>query len=100
MQLAEVLRYAGPWGQCFVEPLFDDEFEILDWRIVAEKHLKLKLRHSVTGDEVDAIAFNQSSDFLQTAATRYRMVYRMDVNEFRGQRTLQLIIQYIESELI
>ncbi|MCK5262465.1 MAG: single-stranded-DNA-specific exonuclease RecJ, partial [Gammaproteobacteria bacterium] len=98
MQLAEVLRFAGPWGQCFSEPLFDDEFEILDWRIVGEKHLKLKIRHHASGEDVDAIAFNQSADVLQAGTSSYRMIYRMDVNEFRGRRTLQLIIQYIESK--
>ena len=96
LQLAETLRFAGPWGQCFSEPLFDDEFDVLDWRIVGEKHLKFKLRHNISGEEVEAIAFNQSPDVLQTGDSSLRMIYRMDVNEFRGRKTLQLIIQYIE----
>ncbi|MDH5710208.1 MAG: single-stranded-DNA-specific exonuclease RecJ [Gammaproteobacteria bacterium] len=97
LQQAEALRLAGPWGQCFAEPLFDDEFDVIDWRIVGEKHLKCRVRHGVSGDEVDAIAFNQGADVLQTGTTSYRMIYRMDVNEFRGNRNLQLIIEYIES---
>ena len=98
LPLAETLRFAGPWGQCFSEPLFDDEFDVLDWRIVGEKHLKLKLLHNVSGEEVEAIAFNQSADVLHAGESSLRMIYRMDVNEFRGRKSLQLIIQYIESK--
>jgi single-stranded-DNA-specific exonuclease len=97
LQQAEALRFAGPWGQCFSEPLFDDEFDVLDWRIVGEKHLKFKLLHKVADEEVDAIAFNQSADILQAGQSSLRMIYRMDVNEFRGRRNLQLIVEYIES---
>ena len=96
LQIAETLRFAGPWGQGFSEPLFDDEFDVLDWRIVGEKHLKFKLLHNVSGEEVEAIAFNQSADVLQAGKSSLRMIYRMDVNEFRGRRNLQLIIEYIE----
>ena len=96
LQQAETLRFAGPWGQCFSEPLFDDEFDVLDWRIVGEKHLKLKLRHNMSGEEVEAIAFNQGAEVLDAGETAIRMIYRMDVNEFRGRKTVQLIIQHIE----
>ena len=97
LQQAETLRFAGPWGQCFAEPLFDDEFDVLDWRIVGDKHLKLRLLHKVSREDVDAIAFNQNADILQAGQSSLRMIYRMDVNEFRGRRSLQLIIEYIES---
>ena len=96
LQLAETLRFAGPWGQCFSEPLFDDKFDVLDWRIVGEKHLKLKLRHNVSGEQVEAIAFNQDAEVFDTGETAISMIYRMDVNEFRGRKTVQLIIQHIE----
>ncbi|MCW8922241.1 MAG: single-stranded-DNA-specific exonuclease RecJ [Gammaproteobacteria bacterium] len=97
LSMAETLRFAGPWGQCFSEPLFDDEFDVLDWRIVADKHLKLRLRHNVSDEQLEAIAFNQSAEVLQAGQLSLRMIYRMDVNEFRGRRSLQLIIQHIES---
>jgi len=93
---AETLRFAGPWGQCFPEPVFDDEFDVLDWRIVGEKHLKLKLRHNVSNQQVEAIAFNQGAEVLDAGESALRMIYRMDVNEFRGRKNLQLIIQHIE----
>lgn len=94
---AEVLRFAGPWGQQFPQPVFDDEFVILDWRIVGEKHLKFQLQHKPSGCSIDAIAFNKSSDELPENGGDIRAVYRMDVNEFRGKRNLQLIVEYIEA---
>lgn len=98
IQLAETLRFSGPWGQCFPEPLFDDEFDVINWRIVGEKHLKLELLHQTSGVEVGAIAFNQSADVLSAGQSSIRMIYRMDVNEFRGYRNLQLIVEHIEPE--
>ncbi|MDT8452794.1 MAG: single-stranded-DNA-specific exonuclease RecJ [Gammaproteobacteria bacterium] len=96
MNAAEALSQAGPWGQCFPEPLFNDEFSVLDWKVLKEKHLKLKLRHCINNAEVDAIAFNQSADVLPAGDSPLRMVYRMNVNEFRGYRNLQLIVEHIE----
>lgn len=93
--LAELLQQSGPWGQAFPEPLFDGEFEVADQRIVGEKHLKMTLR---MGDRLlDAIAFfvdtsvwpNQHCDTL-------RIVYKLDVNEYMGNRRLQLIVEYME----
>ena len=47
LESAEVLRYAGPWGQHFPEPVFDDEFDVLNWSIVGGKHLKCQLLHKM-----------------------------------------------------
>lgn len=94
---AEVLRLAGPWGQQFPQPVFDDEFDVLDWRIVGEKHLKFQLQHKTSGCSIDAIAFNKNSDDLPEGNRSIRAVYRMDVNEFRGRKNLQLIVEYIEA---
>jgi len=94
---AEVLRLAGPWGQQFPQPVFDDEFDVLDWRIVGEKHLKFQLHHKTSGCSIDAIAFNKNSDELPKGGGSIRAVYRMDVNEFRGKKNLQLIVEHIEA---
>jgi single-stranded-DNA-specific exonuclease len=93
---AEVLRFAGPWGQQFPQPVFDDEFDIMDWRIVGEKHLKFQLQHKTSGCTIDAIAFNKNSDDLPQDGESIHAVYRMDVNEFRGRKNLQLIVEHIE----
>ena len=70
--------------------MFDDEFEILDQRIVGGSHLKLKLAKVENGQVIDAIAFNQG----QLLESRYQtLAYRTDVNEFRGMITVQLIVE-------
>jgi single-stranded-DNA-specific exonuclease len=97
LETAAALRLAGPWGQQFPEPVFDDVFEIVNWRIVGEKHLKLVLRKNDATQVYDAIAFNQTDSDLPSGAAQIRAVYRMDVNEFRGVRKLQLIVEYIEA---
>ena len=93
IETAELIKAAGPWGQHFPEPVFDDDFEILSWKIVGEKHLKMQLRQP-GGAPVDAIAFNTLVEDLP-ATGNVRAVYRMDVNAFRNRRSLQLIVAYI-----
>ena len=94
---SELFRFASPWGQMFPEPVFDDEFKILNWRIVGEKHLKLELVKEDTGACYSAIAFNKTDDDLPQGDENIHIVYRLDVNEFRGNRSLQLIVQHIEA---
>ena len=91
LQTAEVLESAGPWGQQFPEPVFDNQFEILHWKIVGEKHLKMQLRHNQGGKAIDAIAFNTLADDLPSFE-KIHLAYRMNVNEFRNIRNLQLIV--------
>jgi single-stranded-DNA-specific exonuclease len=90
---AQVLRDAGPWGQGFPEPLFDGEFAILEQRVVGERHLKLV----VQGDHaarIDAIAFNTGP--VPPGCRHARMAFRLDVNEYRGQVSPQLRVEYLE----
>ncbi|MCL5801961.1 MAG: single-stranded-DNA-specific exonuclease RecJ [Gammaproteobacteria bacterium] len=95
LELAEALRGAGPWGQGFPEPLFDGIFEVVSQRIVGDKHLKLVLRYPDDSRIFDAIAFNASP--LTPYASRLHIAYRLDVNEYRGQRSLQLLIEHLET---
>ena len=97
IEASELFRYASPWGQLFPEPVFDDEFKILNWRIVGEKHLKLELVKEDSGACYSAIAFNKTDDDLPQGDKNIHIVYRLDVNEFRGNRSLQLIVQHIEA---
>ncbi len=97
IEASEIFRYASPWGQLFPEPVFDDEFKILNWRIVGEKHLKLDLVKEDSGACYSAIAFNKTDDDLPQGDKNIHIVYRLDVNEFRGNRSLQLIVQHIEA---
>jgi len=94
--LAERLRYAAPWGQGFPEPLFDGEFEVVQQRVVGGAHLKLALRWpGETGAPIDAIAFRFAS-LASEPLSRVRIAYRPDVNEYRGVRRLQFVIQHLE----
>ena len=90
---AEHIRAAGPWGQRFSEPVFDGIFKIIHQKLVAEKHVRLRL----AADEkslVDAIAFNVDVEQWQLAVGDFvRLAYRLDVNEYNGQRSVQLLVQ-------
>ncbi len=96
MNTAEELRYAGPWGQMFQEPVFDGAFNIINKRIVAEKHLKLLLQPVGSNLEIDAIAFNTTDENWSGQTSKANIAYRLDVNIFRGNKNLQLMVEHIE----
>lgn len=96
MNTAEELRYAGPWGQMFQEPVFDGAFNIINKRIVAEKHLKLLLQPVGSNLEIDAIAFNTTDENWSEQISKANIAYRLDVNVFRGNKNLQLMVEHIE----
>lgn len=95
---ARLLEELGPWGQAFPEPCFDGEFRILNQRIVGEKHLKLQLTPAeYSGIALDAIAFNVDTDVWPNDHIQsVNVVYKLNVNEFRGEQRLQLLVDYIE----
>lgn len=96
LSVAEILREAGPWGQSFPEPLFDGVFEILEQRLVGSKHLKMVLSNS--SRTIDAIAFNVDlNSWPNYRCSHVNIAYRMDVNEFRGKRNVQLIVEQLET---
>lgn len=93
---AQLLQQAGPWGQQFPEPLFDGEFEIVSQRLVGGAHLKMVLRHSDCRYPIDAIAFQVDLDrWPNHRCSRAQMTYRLDVNQYRGRSSLQLIVDQI-----
>jgi single-stranded-DNA-specific exonuclease len=92
----ELLRESGPWGQGFPEPLFHGDFICLEQRLLKEKHLKLSLSHPGSNRVFDAIAFNVDRDTWPNQARQVRLAYRLDINEFRGSRSLQLRVEYLE----
>lgn len=98
LALAEELRAAGPWGQQFPEPLFDGRFRVAAQRLVGERHLKLTLQLPGDGGLIEAIAFNiDPAVWPDQEVQVLHLVYRLDVNEFRGQRSLQLIVEHLEA---
>ena len=96
LSLAELLRYAAPWGQGFPEPVFDNIFIVKEWRIVGDKHLKMKLQLLQGGDVFDAIAFNTTNEQLGQNTDKIHAVYKLDINEFRNNKSLQLMVEYLE----
>ena len=94
---AETLRQGGPWGQAFPEPLFDGEFKILQQRLVGEKHLKMMVEPKLGGPLLDAIAFNVDTRYYPDLSVKTaRFAYKLDINEFRGNRSVQLLVDYME----
>jgi len=96
LDLARVLREGGPWGQGFPEPVFDGEFHVTERRIVGERHLKLRLAHPDASRPIDAIAFNTVDDEWPDDVCRVNVVYRLDVNTYRGIDRAQLIVEHVE----
>ena len=95
-QSAETIRDAGPWGQSFPEPSFQGIFTLKSQRIVGERHLKVVLAPvDDESQQLDGIYFNIDIDQWPTSITTVLCVYRLDINEFRGRETLQLLIQYM-----
>jgi len=97
LSFAETIRDAGPWGQGFSEPLFEGVFKVVSSRIVGGKHVKMVLSLQ-DGIEVDAIAFNQLEDEPISSLENIYIVYRLDINEFRGVRSLQMIVEYMKPQ--
>ncbi len=100
IETARALRGAGPWGQGFPEPVFDGTFTVLEARILAGRHLKMRLEPTGTAARrgIDAIAFGQAGDALDPAVRpgrRLQVAYRLEVNDFRGVESMQLNCQNI-----
>jgi single-stranded-DNA-specific exonuclease len=78
------------WGQGFVTPSFCDPFEVIDQRIVGGRHLKLRLQREGADRPIDAIRFGDDTNFPE----KVECVYRLQLNEFKGVRTAQLVIEH------
>lgn len=92
-----MLQSAGPWGQQFPEPMFDGQFELVDQRIVGERHLKLLVRHP-QGELLDAIAFNvDTQQWPAQQASVVELLYKPQLNHFRGRTNVQLLVEQIRA---
>ncbi|GBE07489.1 MAG TPA: single-stranded-DNA-specific exonuclease RecJ [Gammaproteobacteria bacterium] len=92
---AILLRQAGPWGQLFPEPLFEGDFKVIDKRIVGKYHLKMQLSDGST--LIDAIMFNIREGDAAMARDTVHLVYKLDVNEFRGKRSVQMMVEHMQA---
>ena len=96
LEIADLLQNAATWGQEFPEPLFDGVFDVIQSRIVGQRHLKLVLRKPSGDLVIDAIAFFVDKPEHWLGLRQVKVAYRLDINEFRGNRTVQFIVQYFE----
>lgn len=90
-ELADALRNAGPWGQAFPEPVFDNAFEVVDWRVVGERHLKLSLRLD-GGTPISAIHFGAFEG--SPPAARLQLAYQLEPDDYRGGQAVQLMVRH------
>lgn len=99
LQNALHIKQAGPWGQSFPEPSFEGHFTLKDWRILKGAHLKMQIISNESEQILDAIAFNVVPDWLDENVREplnVHLVYRLDVNDFRGINNVQLIVEHIK----
>lgn len=91
-QHAEALRLAGPWGQGFAEPLFDGVFEVVEWRVLKERHLKLVVRAPGGRARINAIHFSGWTG--AAPESRLHLAYRLVGDDYRGGQAIQLIVEH------
>lgn len=97
LSLAEKITHLLPWGQGFPEPLFEGNFELLEQKIVGQRHLKMVLSLPETNRVLDAIAFNIDTKLWPNEGVdKIRLIYKLSVNEYRGVRSLQLMVEAME----
>jgi single-stranded-DNA-specific exonuclease len=83
------------WGQGFAAPVFEDRFEVEQQRLLKDRHLKLKLRRDRS--RIDAIRFNVEEHLKGGIGKEVRAAYRLDINEYQGIETTQLLIEHLEN---
>jgi single-stranded-DNA-specific exonuclease len=98
LELARALRNAGPWGQHFPEPLFHGVFQLVEQRVVGERHLKMVLKTECGSVKLEGIAFSVDRDVWPNPTVRWvELAYKLDLNEFRGNETVQLMVVHLSA---
>jgi len=102
MQTVELLEQAGPWGQAFPEPVFSGRFNVVNQQILKDRHIKLLLSPVDEKQDnrlLDGIVFNHfdgtESEHEKQLPESVELVYKLAINDFRGNQSLQLIIDHI-----
>jgi single-stranded-DNA-specific exonuclease len=94
LEFARQLRLAGPWGQGFAEPLFDGKFDVVDRRVIGERHLKFVLQMPGAKKRVEALAFFVNDITWLQNAKKIHLAYTLDINEYNGVQSVQFIIKH------
>jgi single-stranded-DNA-specific exonuclease len=95
LDLARQLRFAGPWGQAFPAPLFENIFECASWKPMGTKHLRFQLRHTQGGAPLDAVMFSCYDG--TPPPPRFRAAYELTVNDWQGRESVRLLITHLEA---
>lgn len=95
LDVARALRYAGPWGQAFPEPLFDGVFAVESTRALGENHRRMNLRCADSTRTIEAVQFNV--DPAELLPARIRAVYQLEINDWNDTESLRLLIRHIET---
>ncbi|WP_201543649.1 single-stranded-DNA-specific exonuclease RecJ [Psychrobacter immobilis] len=90
---AEHLANASIWGHGFAPPIFDGVFEVLSFKVLKDKHLKLSLRYPDVQYPIEAIQFNFDSDAWDYRADKVHLLFQLDINEWNGKQSLQLMVK-------
>ena len=90
---AEHLADASIWGHGFAPPIFDGVFEVLNFKILKDKHLKLSLRYPDVQYPIEAIQFNFDSSAWDYRAAKVHILFELDINEWNGKQSLQLMVK-------
>ena len=94
LDMARLIRFAGPWGQAFPEPVFENRFECFSWRQMGERHLRLNLRDPRDDSLYDAVMFNAYNG--EPPPTVLRAAYELTINDWQGRESLRLLLRHIE----
>lgn len=94
LEFAQTIRDLGPWGHYFPQPIFYGRFKVNDAKILKERHLRLRLQAD-NGKTVNAIAFNCIDNEWQGLGDKVELVYRLDINHFRGNSSVQLMVEHL-----
>lgn len=90
---AEHLANASIWGHGFAPPIFDGVFEVLSFKVLKDKHLKLSLRYPDVQYPIEAIYFNFDSEVWDYRAEQVHVLFELDINEWNGKQSLQLMVK-------
>jgi single-stranded-DNA-specific exonuclease len=96
LALAELLQSAATWGHEFPEPVFHGRFDVIQARIVGHQHLKLVMRLANANTLFDGIAFFVDKPEQWLGLRVCNAAYKLDINKYKGQRRVQLLVQYLE----
>ena len=99
IELANLIADAGPWGQNFPEPLFDNEFELIEQRVVGKNHLKVQLFCEGLDKPIDGIYFNIDEKLWPNhRAQKVHVAYKLSLNHYMGRTRLQLMVEHMEAK--